>query len=59
MDKRTLAALLGMTPENLSRAFGLLRGHGVTVAGPTITIEDEGRLRAFAAPDPLIDDPAV
>jgi len=48
-----------MTPENLSRGFGLLRPHGVSVAGPNILIEDGVRLRALANPNPLIDDPAV
>ena len=37
-DKRTLAAYLGMTPENLSRSFSALAERGVTVVGRTVTI---------------------
>lgn len=57
-EKRRLASLLGMTPENLSRAFRGLRSHGVTVKGNQITIGDTAALEGFARPDPLIDDPA-
>jgi CRP/FNR family transcriptional activator FtrB len=57
IDKRTLAALLGMTPENLSRAFATLRSHGVQVAGRTIHLRRVDDLRALAQPNPLIDDP--
>lgn len=59
IEKKTLAALLGMTPENLSRAFAALRSHGVEVNGRDITICDAARLRALARPNPLIDDPAT
>ena len=55
-DKRTLAALLGMTPENLSRAFGTLRGYGVEVAGRDIALTRPDDLRILAKPNPLIDD---
>jgi len=55
-DKRTLAALLGMTPENLSRAFGTLRGYGVEVTGRDVALTRLGELRRLAKPDPLIDD---
>lgn len=58
-DKRTLAALLGMTPENLSRAFGTLRGYGVEVQGRDIALTRPDELRRLAKPDPLIDDGAV
>lgn len=37
-DKRTLAAYLGMTPENLSRSFSALGERGVRVVGRTVTI---------------------
>lgn len=57
LEKRRLASLLGMTPENLSRAFGGLKVHGVQVDGSTITIGDERALLALARPTPLIDDP--
>lgn len=55
MEKRLLASLLGMTPENLSRAFGALAHHGVNVAGTTIEIVDHARLEALARPDPFAD----
>lgn len=55
-DKRTLAALLGMTPENLSRAFGTLRGYGVEVNGRDVAVTRPDDLRQLAKPDPLIDD---
>ncbi|RYG89285.1 cyclic nucleotide-binding domain-containing protein [Loktanella sp. IMCC34160] len=57
-EKRTLSSLLGMTPENLSRAFKNLVPYGVTVDGRRIRIEDLNILKAFAKPDPLIDDRA-
>lgn len=55
-EKRLLASLLGMTPENLSRAFGLLGDHGVAVSGPTITVVDRTALEAYARPDPVPDE---
>ena len=58
-DKRTLAALLGMTPENLSRAFGTLRGYGVEVAGRDIALRAPDDLRRLAKPNPLLDDQAL
>ncbi len=57
-EKRRLAALLGMTPENLSRAFKGLQPYGVSVAGSRVTIADRADLETLARPDPLIDDPA-
>ncbi|NQW08404.1 MAG: cyclic nucleotide-binding domain-containing protein [Alphaproteobacteria bacterium] len=56
IDKRTLAALLGMTPENLSRAFGTLRGYGIEVAGREIVLSRPDDLRGLAKSNPLIDD---
>lgn len=58
IEKRTLASLLGMTPENLSRAFAVLAGHGVAVDGAEIRIVRPAELTAYARPDPLIDDTA-
>jgi len=55
IEKRRLASYLGMTPENLSRAFNNLKPHGVAVDGQTITITDMATLVAFAKPDRLID----
>ncbi|MGF1627887.1 MAG: cyclic nucleotide-binding domain-containing protein [Kiloniellaceae bacterium] len=59
IDKRTLAALLGMTPENLSRAFATLKPYGVEVNGREIRLNQLTDLRALAKPSPLIDDPAT
>ena len=56
-DKRTLASLLGMTPENLSRAFGTLRPYGVEVDGAEIRLTQLKDLTVLAKPNPLIDDP--
>ena len=58
IGKRTLASMLGMTPENLSRAFAALQAHGVTVEGRRIMIDDGERLARYAKPTRLIDDPA-
>lgn len=54
-EKRVLASLLGMTPENLSRAFASLAGYGVEVHGPQVTIVRPVVLERLAKPDPLID----
>lgn len=55
-EKRRLASVLGMTPENLSRAFKGLRPYGVSVDGTRIAISDQEDLERFAKPNPLIDD---
>lgn len=55
-EKRRLASVLGMTPENLSRAFKGLQPYGVSVTGTRITIGNQGDLEHFAKPNPLIDD---
>ena len=55
-DKRTLASLLGMTPENLSRAFNTLKPYGVVVRGNKIGLDDIDALSTLAKPNPLIDD---
>jgi len=59
VEKRALAARLGMTPENLSRAFNTLRPYGVEVNGPDIRILDLEDLTNFAKPHPLIDDHSI
>jgi CRP/FNR family transcriptional activator FtrB len=56
IEKRKLASLLGMTPENLSRAFKALQPYGVSVDGNMITIGNQQDLEKFAKPSPLIDD---
>lgn len=50
-EKRLLASLLGMTPENLSRAFSSLAQHGVSVCGARVQITDRAALEAYARPD--------
>lgn len=56
VDKRLLAARLGMTPENLSRAFSNLRPVGVRTSGQTVTIGDIEALRDLCRPDPNLED---
>ncbi|MHA6323817.1 helix-turn-helix domain-containing protein [Roseivivax sp. CAU 1753] len=56
MEKRRLASFLGMTPENLSRAFRGLEPYGVIVSKSRITIGDHDSLSAFAKPSRFIDD---
>ncbi|MEM8958091.1 MAG: cyclic nucleotide-binding domain-containing protein [Pseudomonadota bacterium] len=56
LEKRRLASFLGMTPENLSRAFKGLQAYGVRVAGNRISITDQMDLEKFAKSSPLIDD---
>lgn len=57
IEKRKLASLLGMTPENLSRAIKSLQDYGVTIDGATVRIADPADLMRLAKPTPLIDDP--
>lgn len=54
-DKRRIAARLGMTPENLSRAFAALRELGVTTRGNRVRCADLVALRAECRLDRLID----
>lgn len=54
-DKRTLASLLGMTPENLSRSFSQLKKHGIRSASRGVVIEDRAALVKYSRPTPLID----
>jgi len=56
LEKRRLASFLGMTPENLSRAFKGLKPYGVEVSGNKIRIKDKDDLQKFAKPTPFIDD---
>ncbi len=58
-DKKILASILGMTPENLSRAFGTLKPYGVDVVGKKVVLGDLESLSVLAKPNPLIDDPAT
>ena len=54
-EKRVLASLLGMTPENLSRAFANLADYGILVNGPEVSILRPTQLERLAKPDRLID----
>lgn len=54
-DKRTIASLLGMTPENLSRNLATLAAGCIVSEGREIRITDHAKLVGFASPDPLID----
>lgn len=54
-EKRIIASWLGMTPENLSRAFGTLKAYGVAVDGARVRITNPDELRALAKPTRLID----
>jgi CRP/FNR family transcriptional regulator, transcriptional activator FtrB len=54
-SKRTLASLLGMSPENLSRTLTQIRDHGVEVRGASFTVHDFDQLRQLARPTSLID----
>lgn len=54
-EKRVLASLLGMTPENLSRAFANLSSYGVVVHGAEVSLTRPEALERLARPTPLID----
>ena len=54
-EKRTLASLLGMTPENLSRAFSTLKPYGVEVDRSEIRLTKIVDLKRLAKPDILFD----
>jgi CRP/FNR family transcriptional activator FtrB len=54
-QKRVLASLLGMTPENLSRTFLGLEPFGVRMSGRNIEVFDPQALLDYALPTPLID----
>lgn len=55
-SKRLLAQRMGMTPENLSRAFAQLRERGVRLEGSRVIIDDMELLASHCHPDALIDD---
>ncbi len=54
-EKRTLASLLGMTPENLSRAFSTLKPYGVEVDKSEIRLTKIVDLKRLAKPNILFD----
>ena len=53
--KATLASRLGMTPENLSRAFRALEPAGLDVDGSRVLLRDRARVEELCRPDALID----
>jgi CRP/FNR family transcriptional activator FtrB len=55
-DRKTMASLLNMTPENLSRAFGTLKAYGVHVDNDCIVLDDLRGLETLAKPNRLIDE---
>lgn len=55
VEKRILASMLGMTAENLSRAFATLRPYGVEVEGGEIRLQSLKDLETLAKPSALID----
>jgi CRP/FNR family transcriptional regulator, transcriptional activator FtrB len=55
-EKRLLASLLGMTPENLSRGFATLAAHGLKTEGQVIVISDRQKLQHLARVNPLIEE---
>lgn len=57
VEKRRLASLLGMTPENLSRSIKALRPYGVEITGENVEITNQNDLKTLAKPTSLIDDP--
>jgi len=57
IEKRRLASILGMTPENLSRAIKTLRPYGVLIDGQNVEITNPADLKSLAKPSALIDDP--
>jgi len=57
VEKRTLASMLGMTPENLSRAFSTLKPYGVSVNGAEIRLQMLDDLETLAKPLEFIDGP--
>lgn len=46
-QRQIIASLLGMTPENLSRAFSVLERHGVSTDRMRVTIDSLDSLAAF------------
>jgi CRP/FNR family transcriptional activator FtrB len=57
LNKRQIAAELGMTRETFSRTLGIVARHGVRVDGDIVVIDDLGMAYARFSLDPLIDGP--
>ena len=56
-EKRYLAARIGCTQENLSRAFAALRHHGVETQQGVVVLRDVPGLRVFAGLAPPDEGP--
>ncbi len=54
-EKRILAALLGMTPENLSRSFAALADYGVEIHGGEVKLTMMTAMKRMAKPSLYID----
>jgi CRP/FNR family transcriptional activator FtrB len=54
-EKRILASLLGMTPENLSRSFASLADYGVEIHGNEVKLTMMTTLKRMAKASPFID----
>ncbi len=57
VEKRILASMLGMRPENLSRAFATLKPYGVAVEGTDVRFQKLNDLQTLAKPLESIDGP--
>ncbi|WP_284164142.1 helix-turn-helix domain-containing protein [Frigidibacter sp. SD6-1] len=57
VEKRLIASYMGMTPENLSRAFKSLAADGCKIDGQRVIITDRARLEALAGLSLLLDGP--
>lgn len=57
VEKRLIASYMGMTPENLSRAFKSLADDGCKIDGQRVIITDRKRLEALAGLSLLLDGP--
>ena len=58
VSKGLLGPWLGCRAENLSRAFGALRGYGVETHGSRVVLHDVARLRAYAGAIEPANEPA-
>jgi CRP/FNR family transcriptional activator FtrB len=59
LNKRQIAAELGMTRETFSRTLPLVARHGVRVEGEAVVVDDAASARARFGLDPLIDGPEI
>jgi CRP/FNR family transcriptional activator FtrB len=57
VSKTTLASLMGLEPESLSRVFASLRPHGVEVMENKIVVNDPCKLKELAIYNSILDDP--